>query len=259
MKDYFMNETGFQSYLFFFENNDVHIMRYNRYSFVYVESGVCNMEFSDKRLTAYPGQIIFIPEETSVKLSFDNEKKLCCTGQILHVRFFAGVNKYDYLPQIFKPTKKMVEILKEIPVGNNNKHIEINCKYLADVYTFLSISIKLLTKNSVKQILIIEKALDYMQNNLGCAVDDIVKECNISRCYLFKIFKEKLGTTPIKIKQKLQAERGEKLLITTNLSIEEIANEVGLESVAHFRNVFYSRFFTSPGKYRKNHKNDANA
>jgi AraC-like DNA-binding protein len=152
----------------------------------------------------------------------------------------------------------MVKLLKEIPVGNNNKQIEINCKYLANVYTFLNMSTELLIKNSVKQIIIIEKALDYMQNNLGCSVDDIVKVCNISRCYLFKIFKEKLGATPIKIKQKFQAERGEKLLTTTNLSIEEIANEVGLESVAHFRNVFYSRFFTSPGKYRKNHKKDAN-
>jgi len=257
MKDYFLNETGFQSYLYFFRSDDISNRKYNRYFFMYIESGICTMEVSDKHLTAYPGEIIFIPEETTVKLSFDNEKKQSCTGQVLHVRFFAGVNKYDYLPQIFKPTKKMVKLLKEIPVGNNNKHIEINCKYLANVYTFLNLSTELLIKNSIKQIIIIEKAMDYIKNNLGCAVDDIVKECNISRCYLFKIFKEKLGTTPIKIKQKFQAEKGEKLLTTTNLSIEEIANEVGLESVAHFRNVFYSRFFTSPGKYRKNHNKDA--
>lgn len=256
MKDYFMNETGFQSYLYFFKSDDIHIMTHNRYTFIYIESGVCNMEFSNKRLSAYPGEIIFIPEGTTVKLSFNGEKNLNCTGQILHIRFFAGVNKYDYLPQIIKPTKKMIKLLKEIPVGNNNKHIEINCKYLANVYTFLTMSTELLIKNSVKQIIIIEKALDYMQNNLGCTVDSVVKECNISRCYLFKIFKEKLGTTPIKMKQKFQAERGEKLLSTTNLSIEEIANEVGLESVAHFRNVFYSRFSTSPGKYRKNHIKD---
>jgi ethanolamine utilization protein EutQ (cupin superfamily) len=45
------------------------------------------MEFSSKHLTAYPGEIIFIPEETAVKLSFNSEKRLSCTGQILHIRF----------------------------------------------------------------------------------------------------------------------------------------------------------------------------
>jgi len=58
--------------------------------------------------------------------------------------------------------------------------------------------------------------------------------------------------SPVKMKQKIQAEKGEKLLEITNLTIDEIANRVGFDSTAHFRKVFESRFFCSPKEYRKN-------
>ena len=252
--EYYMNSTGFQSYLFYFQSSDTKMIKNNKlYFFFYVEHGVCTVRISDKIIKVYPGQIFFIPPEINYKLTFDNEEKKYCTGQVLRVRFFAGVNKYDYSPQVFEPTKKMLKILKDIPVSNNNLIIEINCQYLAKIYTFLSLATEALIRKSEKQTMLIKKSMEYMRKNLRCSIDDIAKYCNISRSYLFKTFKEHLGTTPIKIKQKIQAEEGEKLLLNTNLSVESIATEVGFESVAHFRNVFYSRFVITPGKYRKKH------
>ena len=82
----------------------------------------------------------------------------------------------------------------------------------------------------------------------------MASHCNISERYLSKLFEQIVGISPIKMKQKISAEKAEQLLKTTNLTIDEIANLSGFDSTPHFRKVFESRFSISPSKMRKQYK-----
>lgn len=59
------------------------------------------------------------------------------------------------------------------------------------------------------------------------------------------------GTTVLGYVQSLRLEQAKQLLIETNLTIIEIASQVGYESLSHFGYLFKRQFGITPREYRK--------
>lgn len=76
--------------------------------------------------------------------------------------------------------------------------------------------------------------------------------------YISKLFKEYTGMNYTDYLIKRRIEMSQKLLETTDLSIEEVANKVGYGNVIYFRKVFKLRTNMSPGQYRKESRNAKN-
>ena len=66
-------------------------------------------------------RILFTPCDSKGELLFYSKTKEQCTGIFFHVRFFAGVNNWDYHPQVINPTENVVNFLREIPKNKNYK------------------------------------------------------------------------------------------------------------------------------------------
>ncbi len=80
---------------------------------------------------------------------------------------------------------------------------------------------------------------------------------HIDKYYLCKIFKKSTGLTFFQYLGKVRLQNAEKLLLTTNKSITQIALECGFSTVQYFHSTFLKAKGSAPMLYRKNyHKHD---
>ncbi len=97
--------------------------------------------------------------------------------------------------------------------------------------------------------------------------DYIVKHCTeqlslaqvsqnfyVSKCYLSRIFKEVTGFTVNEYINIHRIQKAQKLLTDTDMSITEISDSLGYESLTYFEKVFRTYRETSPLKYRNEYR-----
>ena len=78
--------------------------------------------------------------------------------------------------------------------------------------------------------------------------------CNISPAHFIELFKEQIGYSPKDYFTRLKMHRACQLLAGTNLSIKEIALQVGYEDQLHFSRVFRKVNALSPTELRMRDK-----
>ena len=76
---------------------------------------------------------------------------------------------------------------------------------------------------------------------------------HISPFYISRIFTQITGLSIISYINHVRVEEARRLLQDTDLSVTEIALQVGYQSVTHFGRVFKAAMGASPQRYRKNH------
>jgi len=99
---------------------------------------------------------------------------------------------------------------------------------------------------------IVEETKHYIQENYhqNIKLQDLAEVSYISPYYLSHLFKEKMKTSPIQYLIQYRIEVSKHLLLTTDLTINEIAIKVGYQSETHFQNTFKKIAGAPPGQYR---------
>lgn len=98
---------------------------------------------------------------------------------------------------------------------------------------------------------LVKRAKEYIDGDANSKVSDIAKALNVSQSLLYLSFKKNSDVTLNEYKQSVLMERAKQLLISTDLSIEEISDRLGISSVSYFRKNFKKRFIVSPRDMRK--------
>ncbi|MEH2466269.1 helix-turn-helix transcriptional regulator [Nostoc sp.] len=80
---------------------------------------------------------------------------------------------------------------------------------------------------------------------------DLAKEIGLNDFKLKRGFGEVFGTTVLGYVQSLRLKQAQQLLQDTNLTVVEIASQVGYESITYFRYLFKRQFGITPIKYRR--------
>jgi AraC-like DNA-binding protein len=106
---------------------------------------------------------------------------------------------------------------------------------------------------------IAERVSDYIKAHLSeeITVSQIAEKMHISVYYLSHVFKDTTGTTIIEYRNELRLTRSKQLLIETDLSISEIAQDVGFGTASYFTEIFSRSEKISPVKYRTLHAKEA--
>ncbi|MBR1478454.1 MAG: 2-isopropylmalate synthase [Lachnospiraceae bacterium] len=98
----------------------------------------------------------------------------------------------------------------------------------------------------------IVEILSFIQTHYEEAtLDMIAEEFHLSKPYLSKYIKEKAGLTFQDVVKEERLKRAEALLKETDLSIENVAAEVGYENVEHFNRLFKKKHGVTPVQFRK--------
>ena len=99
----------------------------------------------------------------------------------------------------------------------------------------------------------VDKAIDLMLNNLSEALSlqEMAKNVNLSVSRFSVIFKEGTGLSPIEYFNNLKVRHACHYLDTTDLSIGQISEIIGIENPHYFSRMFSKSTGLSPREYRK--------
>lgn len=102
----------------------------------------------------------------------------------------------------------------------------------------------------------LQTAFLYIENNFmnDISVESIARQCNIHRNQLLKVFKERINQGPQEYLIKYRMSKAAQLLLTTQLSVGEIANAVGYSNQLHFSRAFKNVYGRSPKYFREEKK-----
>lgn len=94
---------------------------------------------------------------------------------------------------------------------------------------------------------------DYLSENCeqNLSLDELASHFYLSKYYLCRIFKEITGYTTSEYTNIHRIRKAKRYLEETDMSISEIAHELGYESLTYFEKLFKSYMTLSPLKYRK--------
>ena len=107
---------------------------------------------------------------------------------------------------------------------------------------------------------IIQKSIDYIKKHYAenISLMTVAKHVEVSRSYLSFLFKQELGINFSSYMTEIRMENAKELLLTSNMKIYEIAEEVGFDSPYYFSKIFKEKTGltckTFRNKYYKSHK-----
>lgn len=107
------------------------------------------------------------------------------------------------------------------------------------------------------QIRIAYEVSNYLENHLHnkVKIEEIAKELNIHRSYLSQCFKRTYGMSPSDYLLRIRIREARRLLLETEISIENLSQELSFSSAGHFSRTFRSIMGLSPLQFRKDKKN----
>lgn len=93
----------------------------------------------------------------------------------------------------------------------------------------------------------------YLEHNYTEAItlDQLARQYGMNKFQLTKDFKQYIGLPPIEYLIHIRINAAKGLLQYSDKSVQEIANEVGVDNVSHFINLFKARVNCTPLSYRK--------
>ncbi|NQU53295.1 MAG: helix-turn-helix transcriptional regulator [Bacteroidetes bacterium] len=96
-------------------------------------------------------------------------------------------------------------------------------------------------------------AIEYINRSYkkGITLKKLSNICFLSENYFHNLFKRSFGVTPNNYILQLKMNEAVNLLSNTNMSVKEIASEIGYYDVAYFTRSFSKYFEISPGRFRK--------
>jgi AraC-like DNA-binding protein len=102
----------------------------------------------------------------------------------------------------------------------------------------------------------IRKACLYFRENLNSNIniETLATEFNVGYSYFRQMFRKYTGISPTQYHLSLRIQKAKDLLVSTNLSFKEIANNLGFESYFYFSRIFKDKTGKSPLEFRKEHQ-----
>jgi len=109
---------------------------------------------------------------------------------------------------------------------------------------------KLIHKEDKELMLNITRIIDQQMDNESLTLDFIAGEVALSKMQLYRKMKELIGQTPTEYIRSIRLKQAEKLLKTTNKTVQEIMYVCGFNNKAYFYREFAKKYHLTPKEYR---------
>lgn len=94
----------------------------------------------------------------------------------------------------------------------------------------------------------------YMRTHPRLRIPELARECGMSESSLYAFVKRQTGDTPVTLHNRIKANMARELLLSTDLTVEEIAYRSGFESAAYFRRIFKSAIGKTPAEVKRDRR-----
>ncbi|MBB6284168.1 response regulator transcription factor [Geobacillus subterraneus] len=103
---------------------------------------------------------------------------------------------------------------------------------------------------------VVRRAKQYIQTHFNqpeLTLESVAQFLNVSPIYLSRMIKQEMGISFVHLLTKIRMTKAVELLVSTELSIHEIAEQVGYDTQHYFSTAFKKVMGVSPNQYRKIH------
>lgn len=179
-------------------------------------------------ITFSPGEMYYIPLGFRYHSYWYGDS---VTWDTIAFRWFPGGT--NQIPQKLEPTAEQLCEFNALTAG-----WRIDCAHVGRFYSLLgSLLNGMKTPDGSEPSAVFKTATELLAGYPYLSVGEIARRCNVSESGLFAEFR-KFGTTPVKYRLRTQTDKARNLLITTDLTVEEISEQCGFSSTAYFYRVF---------------------
>ena len=225
------------------------------YYVYYIENGSMFVTLNDKMFTLTKNDLLLVKKNVDVSISANATK--------VYAVEFDGKLTGDYLKAIGKtnaPGISMVDFsgiiiffLKLKELGSYDTRNEVYIAFsleaiLVEMYTRIHYG----NDKENPQNFAILQALFYIEQNIKSKIrlKDLSEFVGYSVYHFSRLFKNDVGLSPYEYVIKFRMDLAKHLLITTNLSVRDVAKECGYSNEVNFYNIFKKNFHITPRKYR---------
>ncbi|MDO6601082.1 AraC-type DNA-binding protein [Arenibacter palladensis] len=249
----------------------------------YITTGSAMVYHSNRAIELKPGHIYLIPSYTFGRYKCDDYHEqyyISCLEEIKNGYSIFNFSNFIYEskanPMDLYYFKRILELNPNRNLENNNpkvydnrptlmdfekKNEELSPSEFLETHAILEILLSRFIKNtnttSAKNNVKKEfgMVLNYINENLheNLTVKQLADFCHLNTDYFSRVFNENFGMRPNKYIQSKRIERAQLLLLSTNNSLKQIAEKVGLENLSYFNRIFKSHTGITPGIFREEH------
>lgn len=196
--------------------------------------------------------LIFVP--AGANYNFRSEE----LGECIQVEFTADLTDTEILSCPVKNSAELQTILEKIEQSFTFKKPGYHPYCLSGLYRLLYT----MTSQSPHGYLIdlkkqrLQPGLEYLQLHYqepGLSVEQMAEAADVSEVYFRKLFTEVYSMPPKKYLNLLRMSKAKELLLTKEISVQQVAEEVGFHDVYSFCKSFRKAHDCTPTQYRKNH------
>ncbi len=182
---------------------------------------------------------------------FDDERYTHLFAYVPRYFKIENADVFEYLVDEFKKLKLNLsnfDIEHSFAIAQGVASIFIKLERIVfDKYVFEA-------NNYCSQIpLLVKKITKFIENNFQKNITsaNFEQEFSFSYDYMNRIFKRQNGISIISYRNRLRVEKAKMLLITTDKSVNEIANEIGFNDLYYFSKFFKKSVGVSPTHYKR--------
>lgn len=215
--------------------------------FLYVIEGSCRYMFGEESFVLEPGSLVYLPSG-----SVHSMEVLSDSIEFYRIDFVLTIDHenalFSKLPMLVCRTaphecqeaiRRMAE--KYQFTFDSVAKTELMCTIFRSIQ-------KNISSTRAKKLY---PAVRHLSRNLTekISVNELAAMCYLSKSRFYELFQEEYGMAPMEFKDQLLMERACLLLQNEELSVTEIAEHLGFESVSYFSRFFKKHQGISPSEY----------
>ena len=248
----------------FSSNTKLHIHQ-GSFEFHYVVDGDASFVIAGDRNHARNGSFFFVPPGVPHRLALNPGTRAITkyTLRCVFEDFGEETQLAEYLRKHVHSTRNFIQIgsTKRYVFEEIRRRMSSGTTFLQEAGTHLLLSFLYDVASKPKadqgpaKSNQIEYALKRMHNSVETQlrIEDLCAEVGLSRSYLIRLFADRVGITPKQYFIRLKIETACGLLIDTDMSVQDIAAQVGLSDPFYFSRCFKKHIGSSPSYYRARH------
>lgn len=217
--------------------------------FLYILSGRCRYSYGEESFELEPGSLVYLPSGSAHLLEQMTEDLI-----YYRIDFVLTINQEES-----KFSRTPLLVCKQTP-----PECEEAIHRLAEKYQYVFDSVaknelmctmfRALRKNAISpRARKLYPAVRHLSRNLTSKVtiEELAELCYMSKSWFYELFQKEYGMTPMEYRDSLLMEKACALLRSEELSVTEIAEQLGFENVSYFSKFFRKYQGISPSQYIK--------
>lgn len=221
---------------------------------MYIREGTMHVEHMGRKFDAEKGDVVLLDCNNPHFYQADHGLEFV----YIH---FDGSNSHEIVEHILSVHGPLIRSKNNVLIGNfiydtvqfyKNDGVETMFETSMRIYKLLHMLTDLNYQTTKKENPI-HMTIHYIKDNIGkkITLKELADLANMSVYYYSHRFKEETGYPPMDYVINSRMDKAKILLVRTNKTINEIANEVGYGSSGSFINIFTDKAGCSPKTYRR--------